>query len=144
MTFMIISSAGGHMTELVHSLGKEFPWNKAKIFSYQNLMGTEYDVEIIPNPHRNLLKFAISFVSAVKLFKKYHPEYIISSGAGIALPYIIIGKLIFQKQIIFIESLAYIDVPTRTGRIAYFFSDLFIVHNEKLLKYYPKATVGKI
>ena len=35
------------------------------------------------------------------------------------------GKLFFKTRLIFIESAANVVTPTLTGRISYFFSDLF-------------------
>ena len=52
-----------------------------------------------------------------------------------------IGKLLGSK-IIYIETMANIETKTVTGRIIYYFADLFIVQWESMLKLYPKAKYG--
>ena len=55
----------------------------------------------------------------------------------------LLGKLFFRAHVIFIESSANILKPSLTGRISYFFSDLFIIQFKELLKFYPKAKLSK-
>lgn len=69
------------------------------------------------------------------------PDIIISTGAGAAIPMCILGK-IFKKKLIYIESFARIDTPNKTGKLLYYFADLFIIQWEELRPYYPKAIYG--
>ena len=77
----------------------------------------------------------------LNLYLKYHPDYIVTTGAHIAGPMCCIGK-IFGSKIIFIETFANKNKKTATGRIVYLFADLFIVQWEEMLKLYPKAILG--
>ena len=47
----------------------------------------------------------------------------------------------FQK-VIFIETFANSNSPTKAGKIIYKFADYFIVQWESMLKFYPKAIYG--
>ena len=69
---------------------------------------------------------------------KVRPKYIVSTGAHIAGPMCLIGK-IFGSKIIFIETFANSQTKTITGKLLYKFTDLFIVQWESMLELYPKA-----
>lgn len=72
---------------------------------------------------------------------KYRPKYIVTTGAHTAGPMCCLGK-IFGSKIIYIETFANVHTKTVTGRLIYYFADLFIVQWESMLKVYPKATYG--
>lgn len=142
---MLICSAGGHSTELQYALeGVDLSkFNKQVFVSYNNFMADKYQYEYLLNPGRSLSKLLICSIHSLRLFLKYRPKVLISSGASIAVPMLLISFL-FRRKIIFLESLAFIDEPTWTGRIAYKISSLFIIQNRELLRFYPKATLGRI
>lgn len=142
-----VSSSGGHLDELLmlkplaekydsYLLTEKTDYNAAKI----NI--SQYYVNQINRKENNfLIHFIKLFSVSFKLFKKERPDIIITTGALVAVPTCIIGK-IFKKKIIFIESFADINSPTLSGRIVYKFADVFIVQWESMLKFYPKAIYG--
>ena len=70
--------------------------------------------------------------------RRKNPDIFISTGAGIAVPFFYIGKLL-GKRLIFIESFTRINMPSLTGRLVYPISDLFFIQWDELKKHYPKA-----
>jgi UDP-N-acetylglucosamine:LPS N-acetylglucosamine transferase len=68
------------------------------------------------------------------------PKVIISTGAGIAIPSLLFGKYLLKSKIIFIESAANVDHPSKTARFMYNHSDLFLVQWKPMLKTFPSAT----
>ena len=72
---------------------------------------------------------------------RINPEVIISTGAGLAFPFCLFGK-IFNKKIIYIESFARVTQPSRTGKHLYKFADVFIIQHEELREFYPDAVYG--
>jgi beta-1,4-N-acetylglucosaminyltransferase len=144
MKIYFICSAGGHLTELIYSVGEDIIKLKPTLLSYEDMKIDNVKFKKLINPHRSFFKYIYCSFQTLKYFIQDRPEAVISTGAGIAIPGIILGKLIFRSKIIFIESLAYINKPTWTGRLIYFFADLFIIQNEELLSIYPKAKIGRI
>ena len=65
----------------------------------------------------------------------------ITTGALIAYPFCVIGKMMGAK-IIYVESFARVKKPSLTGKLLYPFADLFIVQWEDMLEKYPKAVLG--
>jgi len=72
------------------------------------------------------------------ILKKEQPDVIISTGGGVTIPLCCWGKLLGVKTI-YIESMARINQPSRTGRILHPIADLFLVQWESMLKFYRKA-----
>ncbi len=141
MKVCVISSAGGHLTEVLRL--KEAFENCEKYFvtfdrvdAKDKLKGEK--VYYISDPKRNPLKFLKNFFESISIFLKEKPDLIISTGAGMAIPTIIIAKL-FRKKVIYIESMAAVYRPSFSGRIAYYFSNLFFIQWKHLKKYYKKA-----
>lgn len=143
-----VASTGGHLTELMQ-LEKMFD---------------DFDYQIITEKTKSNLKLRDKFGKKIKfviygskdhmlvypfkllancfislfLFIKFRPKYVITTGAHIAGPICLIGKM-FRSKIIFIETFANSETKTITGSIVYKFADLFIVQWESMLKLYPKA-----
>lgn len=92
----------------------------------------------LTDPKRNLFLFSKNFFESLLVFLKEKPRFIVSTGAGIAIPVCFIGKALGAK-IIFIESYCRIDKPSLSGKIVYPIADLFIVQWPELLGFYPKA-----
>ena len=88
--------------------------------------------------NRNIKNLIKNTFLAIKIIRKEKPKLIISSGAGVAVPFFYIGK-IFGAKTIFIEVFDRIDKPTITGKLVYPVADIFIVQWEEMKKVYPKA-----
>lgn len=85
-----------------------------------------------------LFHFVKRFFDARKILHKEHPTYIITTGALLAYPFCLVGKLMGMK-IIYIESFARVNDKSLTGRLVYPIADLFLVQWKSLLEQYPKA-----
>lgn len=73
----------------------------------------------IPNLLRNL-------VLALRLIRRSKPDVILSTGAALAVPFFIVGKL-FGVRLVYVESLTRIHGPSLSGRLVYPFSNRFFV-----------------
>lgn len=139
----VVCSAGGHLTEALLAVdGVDHPkfivtYKLPHI--YQSLAG--FDRYYITNPHKNFLKYALNFIQSFKIYIKLRPKYILSTGSGVTIAICLIGKA-FGSKIIFIETGARIYQPSMTGKLLYYFSDLFIVQWKPLLKIYHKGVFG--
>jgi UDP-N-acetylglucosamine:LPS N-acetylglucosamine transferase len=144
MSVYLICSAGGHLTELLYATGDSLDSHDVTLLTYEDMGIKNVTFIEIVNPHRSPIRFVICTMQTLKIFLRRPPTVLISSGAGIALPGIILAKSIFRAKVVFIESLAYINKSTYTGRIAYYFSDVFFVQHKDLLKTYKKAILGRL
>ena len=141
----LISSSGGHYEELM----KLKPLEK-KYIVFVVTEKTKYnnddpgiDYYLYQTNRREILcffKIIINLVKSFVIFLKEKPDVIISTGVLSTIPMLFIGH-IFKKKIIYIESIANVYIPTRTGRFIYKMglADRFYVQWKSLLKHYPTA-----
>jgi len=137
-------SAGGHLTEMLQL--EEFYKKKEHFFITFKRADTESLVKkekvfFIELPGRNPIATIKSFFQALKILKKEKPDIIVSTGADAGLVVCIAGKLL-GKKIIFIESFCRPTKPGLSGKIAYYFADLFIYQWKELEEFYPKGVFG--
>ncbi len=138
----LIYSPGGHYNELKKSL-KGINFSKKYHVTFKSNYDDKDVKYYIFHPRKNLFRTLINFIQSFIILFKEKPKLIISTGADVCLGTIILAKIFFRTRIIFIESAANVLTPTLTGRISYYFSDLFIIQYRVLKKYYPKAILSK-
>lgn len=146
--FCIVCSSGGHLTHMI--MLKDI-WDKHdRIWVTFNktdansLLSEENKYWCYYPTNRNIPNLIRNTFLALKVLIKEKPDIIISSGAAIAIPFFVLGRL-FRKKLIYIEVFDRIDKPTISGKFCHKFADKFIVQWEEQLKVYPKAiNLGKI
>ncbi len=143
----MISSSGGHLEQIkqlkdvynkyecfyVVSRTKATEAMKQKHYIVSDLVRTNKVVEVLRMTRMMFEQFGI--------FIREKPDVILTTGAAVAIPMCVIGK-IFRKKVIYIESFARMNTPNKTGLLIYKFADLFIIQWEALKKYYPNAVFG--
>ncbi|MFZ5516799.1 MAG: PssD/Cps14F family polysaccharide biosynthesis glycosyltransferase [Candidatus Zhuqueibacterota bacterium] len=95
----------------------------------------------IEHPGRNLFRLIKNAVQAFRIIRKEKPDVILSTGADVAVPTCIIGKL-FGAKLVYIESGGQVYTPSLSGRLVHRFADLFLVQWEPALKNFPNAVYG--
>lgn len=147
MNISLVSSTGGHWSQL-NVIYKEFQKNNIDSINIETI--TERNDSNKNNKNLRFLfqqdrknKFFI-FILLLNLIKSFYyvlsfkPDYVISTGAGVTIFYLLFAKL-FGAKIIYMESFAKVNSPTLTGRFVYRFADFFYVQWPELLKFYPKG-----
>jgi len=90
--------------------------------------------------NRNLFNLVRNFFVAIRVLFKEKPDIIVSTGAGVAIPFFYLGKLM-GKKLVFIEAYERIENPSLTGRIVYRITDAFILQWEEQKKFFPGGIV---
>lgn len=140
---MLVCSSGGHLLQL-WSLSKPLwkrydrVWVTFKKSDAESLLKQEKIYWGHYPTNRNLKNLIRNLVLAWKILKVEQPDCVISTGAGIAVPFLVLGKLLGAKSI-YIESFARKSNISLTGRLVYYFVDNFFVQSEQLAERYNKA-----
>lgn len=137
----LVSSHGGHLHEIISAtkgVVGDMYWVTYKTPHTEALLAQKRHYFII-DPVTSKVKFIFNAVESLWHLFRERPDVIISTGAGIAIPTMLIGKYLFHSKIIYVESAAAVVEPSRTGRFIYPHSDLFLIQWEELRKFYPKA-----
>lgn len=139
----IACSSGGHLAEALKATSNLKHEKYYVTFWADNLKKffQKNKVYCITHPRHNPLRLFKNCIQAFILLIKEKPNLIISTGADVAVPTCIIGKLMGIK-FIYIESGGYVASPSISGRLVYPFADLFIVQWKPALKRFPKAVYG--
>lgn len=142
-----VASSGGHLEEIARLKHIEHTYDSFLVTERSNFKVKNFCERKLYLPQMNrrellfLPKFIWLFFKAARILKKEKPDFIITTGALIAYPFCIVGKIMGMK-IIYVESFARVTHPSLTGRLLYNFADLFIVQWEDMLKTYPKSILG--
>jgi UDP-N-acetylglucosamine:LPS N-acetylglucosamine transferase len=87
----------------------------------------------IPNLLRNLRL-------AWRTLRRVRPDVVVSTGAGVALPFFLVGRLLRSKTV-YIEVYDRIDLATLSGRLCYPISNLFLLQWDEQRRFYPRGKV---
>jgi beta-1,4-N-acetylglucosaminyltransferase len=90
--------------------------------------------------NRNVRNLFRNFFVAARVLFVHRPRVIVSSGAGVAIPFFVLGRL-FRVRLIFLEVFDRIDSPTVTGKICHPFAHRFLVQWPEQQAFYSKAEV---
>jgi UDP-N-acetylglucosamine:LPS N-acetylglucosamine transferase len=141
MKLCIAVSAGGHLSE-IKQIEECYKKHEHFFITFKRFDSEELSkknkVYFVVDPKRNPLNLIHNFIQSFFILLKEKPDAVISTGAGVALPSLLIAKLM-RKKTVFIESFCRISSPSLSGRIAYKFVDLFLVQWKENLRFYPKA-----
>jgi len=138
MKLLVACNPGGHFTEMI-LLKEAFEGHDTVFLTYENPTTTTFPFKIhtIKRIDTNFLAMLQSFLRIFIIIKKEKPNIIISTGAEIAIPVFIIGKLMRIKMV-YIESWCRVKTKSGAGRIAYYLADVFLVQWPELAKIYGK------
>lgn len=133
-------SHGGHLTEMLQ-LQPCFTGHDVFYFCYDADTTRRLDrAFLVPNMAKNPIEFLKNLVRVTRLFRRERPDLIVSTGAEIAIPVVLVGKFLFRARVLYIECGAQVVRPSVTGRVVYWLADEFYVQWPELLSAYgPRA-----
>lgn len=140
---LLISSSGGHYEQL-RMLSKLEKYYKITWVTESTKFDFEADYFLTQSGSKDkllIIKLVINTLKSIYIWIKSKPDYVITTGAMVAIPMALMAK-IFRKKLIYIETFARVYDSTKTGKFLYRYADLFIVQWEDLLKIYPNAIYG--
>ena len=141
----LISSSGGHFEQLLmlRKLSEEFEifivTEKTK-YNKKDKKINHYLLQINRKEPLFIIKMIGNLIKSLYIYILERPDVIISTGVLATIPMLFIGHA-FHKKVIYIESFAKINSPTKTGKLIYDkkIADRFYVQWPDMLKIYPNA-----
>lgn len=86
--------------------------------------------------NRNVRNTVRNTLLAIKVLRRERPDIIVSSGAAIAVPFFLVGKIMGARTV-YVEVFDRVDAPTLTGRLVRRFTDLLVVQWPEMERVYP-------
>lgn len=137
----LIASSGGHLFQL-SSLkefweNKDHFWVSFKTEDAKYLLKDEKVYWAYFPTNRSIKNLFKNLYLAFMIVRSEKPDAIISTGAGIAVPFIVIGK-IFKIKTLYLESITRSEELSLSGRLIYPFVDKLLVQWPQLAEKYKK------
>lgn len=143
------TSSGGHLTHMrmlmpvLNEAADRF-WVTFDKEDANSALGGERVYHCFFPTNRNIGNTIRNTLLAVRVLRRERPDLIVSSGAAIAVPFFLVGKLLGAKTV-YVEVFDRVDTPTLTGRIVRRLSDLFVVQWPETERVYPgSVNLGSI
>lgn len=146
---LLVGSSGGH---LAHLLALE-PWWSQVDRGWVTFDTPEAVAALAAEPHvwwahhpvtRNVPNLIRNTWVALRVLRAFRPTVIVSAGAGVALPFFVLGRLTGVRTV-FIEAFERLDEPSLTGRLCRPFTSLMLVQwPEQTLLYDDAILTGPL
>lgn len=144
LRLLLVCSNGGHLGQL-HKL--ELWWSQHerlwisfdKADAQHLLAGEQVRWAYYPTT-RNIANLLRNFGLAFKVMLGWRPDVVVSTGAGVALPFFVLGKLLGVRTV-YLEVFDRIDSATLTGKLCRPFTDLFCVQWPEQQQVYRDAVL---
>ena len=141
---LLVGSSGGHLAQLL-ALATLWPRERRHWVTFDTADAVSQlvaeDVTWAHHPTtRNVPNLVRNTALARRVISEQHPDVIVSTGAGVAYPFFMIGR---AKGIptVYVEVYDRIDSRTVTGRRCRPFSTLFCVQWEEQQRLYPGSVL---
>jgi beta-1,4-N-acetylglucosaminyltransferase len=148
MKILMVSSSGGHLTQL---MCLEPWWQEHErlwvTFETADAVSKLADEEVRWAHHpttRNVPNLARNTALAWQTLKAYRPDVIVSTGAGVAVPFFWLHRY-FHSHTVYLEVFDRVDSRTLTGRLCRPVTELFLVQwPEQQALYRSSVLLGQV
>lgn len=142
MRLLLVCNPGGHFSTM---MGLKKFWSN---YHHEWVTYPKFDTELLRDQEvvywvtmqeaRMLGRALVNFIKAFFIFAKSRPDVVISTGASLAVPFIIAAKILGIKTT-YIESISRSEKLSLSGRLIYRIVDEFYVQWPDCLESYPKV-----
>ena len=140
-------SPGGHLSELLRAIaGIAFAdcfhvtYRSGRLAPEQAAGAGAPRIYHLCHPRRSPWRTLANAAQAVLILLRERPRLVISTGADVAVPVVVLGKLLGATTV-FVETGGTVE-PSLAGRLCYPFSDLFLVQWPEKLRAFPRAVLA--
>ncbi|MBD2355789.1 UDP-N-acetylglucosamine--LPS N-acetylglucosamine transferase [Tolypothrix sp. FACHB-123] len=142
MKVLLVCSSGGHFKGIEQLRPyweqHERVWVTFKTATTQAALAQETVYWAFSPTNRNLPNLFKNLLLAFQVISQTQPDLIISTGAGVAVPFLILGKL-FGSKTAFIESVTRIQTLSLSAKLVLPFLSVLYVQWPQLQARYPQA-----
>ncbi len=149
MKILLVCSSGGHFKALQQLVDfwqcHPHLWVTFRTATTEAALAQEQVLWAHSPTNRNLPNLMRNLWLAFQVIRTERPDLILSTGAGVAVPFLLLGKL-FRCKTVFIESVTRIQTLSLSARLVRPFLDILYVHWPQLQLRYPRAELvqGKL
>ncbi len=139
---LLVASSGGHLLQLLQ-LREIWPAQERHWVSFERPDATSLlEGESVSWAHhptnRNIPNLLRNLLLAWRVTRRLRPRAVVSTGAGVALPFLLAGRL-HGARIVFVESMTRISAPSLSARLVHPIAHDFFVQWPELAPRFRKA-----
>lgn len=128
MRVLLVCSPGGHLQQMLALepawRGTEHTWVTLPGADVEAALAGEGVVLAHGPTNRSAKNLLRNGVLAWRLLRRQRPEAILSTGAGVAVPFFVLGRLL-RIRLVYVESVTRTESISLTGRLVYLLADRF-------------------
>ncbi len=143
---MLVCSSGGHFKALqgLSQYWQQFAtrdWITFQTGTTKAELKDEKAYWAYSPTNRNLPNLVRNLLLAFRVLRKERPTIVLSTGAGVAVPFLVVAKYLCKSQVIFVESKTRIRDLSLSARLLRSLKalDLLIVRGSEIAERYPEA-----
>ena len=144
----LVCSSGGHLS---HLLALRPWWEQTDRFwitfgttDSRTALAKETAYWAFHPTNRNPMNLIRNTLLAVRILMRERPSLIVSSGAGVAVPFFYVGRLLGARTV-FLEVVDRVTTATLTGRLVRPVTDVYAVQWPEQMTLYPRAhLIGRL
>jgi UDP-N-acetylglucosamine:LPS N-acetylglucosamine transferase len=141
---LLVCSSGGHLAQLYNlkPWWERFDrtWVTFDTWDATSLLERERVIFAFHPTTRNIVNLFRNLGLAWRTVGRFRPAIVVSTGAGVAVPFFLVAKLRGAKTV-YVEVFDRIDSATLTGRLCYPISDVFALQWPEQREIYRKGVV---
>ncbi len=127
---LLVCNPGGHLLQMLALQSAwqdvEHRWVTLAAADSESLLADD-DVVFARGPTaRNIGNLVRNLMIAWRTVRDFQPDVILSTGAALAIPFFIVGRL-HGRRLVYVESFTRVRAPSLSGRIVYPLTDAFFV-----------------
>jgi UDP-N-acetylglucosamine:LPS N-acetylglucosamine transferase len=142
MRILLVCSSGGHFRSLyeLHPFWGKYGhnWVTFRTAVTEDLLKDESVDWAFSPTNRNLPNLCRNFWLAWMVLHRDRPDLILTTGAGVAIPFLVLGRLL-GSHTVFIESITRVQDLSLSAKVSLPFLTTLYVHWQQLQAEYPKA-----
>ena len=139
---LLVCSTGGHLLQLLQlrAAWDDFSrlWVTFDKSDARSLLAGEQVVWAYGPTNRSLRNLLRNLALAARLLRRARPRAIVTTGAGVAVPFAWVGALL-GARVVYVESLTRIEEPSLSCRLVAPVAERVYVQWEELLRALPRA-----
>jgi beta-1,4-N-acetylglucosaminyltransferase len=117
---LLVCSSGGHLLQLLTLRAAWEPFDRVWVTfdkaDTRSLLSDEAVVYAHGPTNRNLKNFFLNLMLAVRVVRRHRPAAIVTTGAGVAVPFAWIGR-VYGARLVYVESITRINELSLSGRL---------------------------
>ncbi len=141
---LLVGSGGGHLAQLIALQpwwqGKDRAWVCFDGHDARDLLSAERVTWAYSPTTRNVPNLVRNFFLAIRVLRSEAPDVVVSTGAGVAVPFFLIARL-RGIPTVYVEVIDRVSSRTLTGRLVRPLTSAFCVQWQEQAELYPGSIV---